>query len=89
MKVENARVEDSGEYMFKAGNKSSTAKVVVDAVSITSSMIDVAVKETQKAVLQCEVSVSDSDVCQWTKDGNIISVSIFYIKNQIKLSSLI
>ena len=75
LKIKNAQPEDTGEYTFKVGCKSTSAKVTVDAVCVTKAITDKKIKETRRAVLECELSVADGGMCRWIKDGKEIIVS--------------
>merc|ERR1739838_494040 len=83
LKIKNAQPEDTGEYTFKVGCKSTSAKVTVDAVCVTKAITDKKIKETRRAVLECELSVADGGMCRWIKDGKEIIPSSNVIVSKV------
>ncbi|MCJ8732911.1 hypothetical protein PDJAM_G00216350 [Pangasius djambal] len=69
-----AMKDEEGEYTFAAGEKTSTAKLIVSGGAISRPLCDVTVAESQTAVLECEVA-SESAEGKWLKNGQPVDFS--------------
>uniref|UniRef100_H2YNK4 Ig-like domain-containing protein n=1 Tax=Ciona savignyi TaxID=51511 RepID=H2YNK4_CIOSA len=93
--ITDAQVEDTGSYQFAVGKSTTSAKVVVEAIHLTSRMKDVMVKESQTATFECEVSHPDvpAAACKWTKNGivikpnNMISITVDGCVHRLKINT--
>uniref|UniRef100_A0A672I7V4 Titin n=1 Tax=Salarias fasciatus TaxID=181472 RepID=A0A672I7V4_SALFA len=61
--------DEEGQYMFHAGEKTSSATLTVSA--ITRPLQDVTVAESQTAVLECEVANAEAEG-RWLKEGQVV-----------------
>ncbi|KAK2840469.1 hypothetical protein Q5P01_014209 [Channa striata] len=66
--------DEEGEYMFHAGEKTSSAQLTVSGGAITRPLQDVTVAESQTAVLECEVANADAEG-RWLKEGQPVTFS--------------
>ncbi|KFM07074.1 Titin, partial [Aptenodytes forsteri] len=60
--------DDEGEYVFYAGEKKTSGKLIVAGGAISKPLTDLTVAESQTAVFECEVANPESDG-QWLKNG--------------------
>ncbi|KAL7385130.1 hypothetical protein ABVT39_016267 [Epinephelus coioides] len=66
--------DEEGQYMFYAGEKTSSAKLTVSGGAITRPLHDLTVAESQTAVLECEVANAEAEG-KWMKDGHHVNFS--------------
>ncbi|KAL2081285.1 hypothetical protein ACEWY4_023138 [Coilia grayii] len=69
--VSNAMKDEEGQYMFAAGEKTSSAKLTVSGGAINRPLQDLTVAESQSAEFECEVA-NASAVGKWLKDGQTV-----------------
>ncbi|RVE57825.1 hypothetical protein OJAV_G00203040 [Oryzias javanicus] len=66
--------DEEGQYMFHAGEKTSSAKLTVSGGAITRPLQDVTVAESQTAEFECEVANANAEG-KWLKDGQPLDSS--------------
>ncbi|NXX11899.1 TITIN protein, partial [Podargus strigoides] len=69
--------DDEGEYVFYAGEKKTSGKLIVAGGAISKPLTDLTVAESQKAVFECEVANPESDG-QWLKNGRPLPMTDQY-----------
>ncbi|NWS55827.1 TITIN protein, partial [Chunga burmeisteri] len=69
--------DDEGEYIFYAGEKKTSGKLIVAGGAISKPLTDLTVAESQTAVFECEVANPESDG-QWLKNGRPIPLTDQY-----------
>ncbi|TMS06454.1 Titin [Larimichthys crocea] len=72
--VIDAMKDEEGQYMFHAGEKTSSAKLTVSGGAITRPLQDVTVAESQTAELECEVANANAEG-KWLKEGQPLDFS--------------
>ncbi|KAG5283757.1 hypothetical protein AALO_G00045780, partial [Alosa alosa] len=70
----NAMKDEEGEYTFAAGEKTSSAKLIVSGGAIKRPLRDQTVAESQSAEFECEVA-NASAKGKWLKDGQPVDYS--------------
>ncbi|NWQ99883.1 TITIN protein, partial [Paradoxornis webbianus] len=60
--------DDEGEYVFYAGEKKTSGKLIVAGGAISKPLSDLTVAESQTAVFECEVANPESEG-QWLQNG--------------------
>uniref|UniRef100_H3DPY6 Ig-like domain-containing protein n=1 Tax=Tetraodon nigroviridis TaxID=99883 RepID=H3DPY6_TETNG len=66
--------DEEGQYMFHAGEQTSSAMLTVSGGAITRPLQDVTVAESQTAVLECEVANAEAEG-RWMKEGQPVDFS--------------
>ncbi|NXE21879.1 TITIN protein, partial [Ardeotis kori] len=69
--------DDEGEYVFYAGEKKTSGKLIVAGGAISKPLTDLTVAESQRAVFECEVANPESDG-QWLKNGRPLPMTDQY-----------
>ncbi|XP_009989473.1 PREDICTED: titin-like [Tauraco erythrolophus] len=69
--------DDEGEYVFYAGEKKTSGKLIVAGGAISKPLTDLTVAESQTAVFECEVANPESDG-QWLKNGRPLPMTDQY-----------
>ncbi|KFO86633.1 Titin, partial [Buceros rhinoceros silvestris] len=69
--------DDEGEYVFYAGEKKTSGKLIVAGGAISKPLTDLTVAESQRAVFECEVANPESDG-QWLKNGKPLPITDQY-----------
>ncbi|NXG82258.1 TITIN protein, partial [Stercorarius parasiticus] len=69
--------DDEGEYVFYAGEKKTSGKLIVAGGAISKPLTDLTVAESQAAVFECEVANPESDG-QWLKNGRPLPMTDQY-----------
>ncbi|NXI37962.1 TITIN protein, partial [Galbula dea] len=69
--------DDEGEYVFYAGEKKTSGKLMVAGGAISKPLTDLTVAESQAAVFECEVANPESDG-QWLKNGRPLPITDQY-----------
>ncbi|NXD75821.1 TITIN protein, partial [Halcyon senegalensis] len=69
--------DDEGEYVFYAGEKKTSGKLVVAGGAISKPLTDLTVAESQAAVFECEVANPESDG-QWLQNGRPLPMTDQY-----------
>ncbi|XP_028847169.1 titin-like [Denticeps clupeoides] len=72
--VINTMKDEEGEYTFAAGEKTSSAKLIVSGGAVNRPLQDLTVAESQTAVLECEVANPTAEG-KWLKDGQLVDFS--------------
>ncbi|KAF7709182.1 hypothetical protein HF521_016032 [Silurus meridionalis] len=80
--VLNAMKDEEGQYVFAAGEKTSSATLTVSGGAINKPLQDVTVAESQTAVLECEVASASAEG-KWIKDGHHVDFSDNVISEEI------
>ncbi|NWW69913.1 TITIN protein, partial [Climacteris rufus] len=69
--------DDEGEYVFYAGEKKTSGKLIVAGGAISKPLSDLTVAESQIAVFECEVANPESEG-QWLKNGRPLATTDQY-----------
>ncbi|KFO13403.1 Titin, partial [Balearica regulorum gibbericeps] len=69
--------DDEGEYVFYAGEKKTSGKLIVAGGAISKPLTDLTVAESQTALFECEVANPESDG-QWLKNGRPLPMTDQY-----------
>ncbi|NXB05638.1 TITIN protein, partial [Cnemophilus loriae] len=69
--------DDEGEYVFYAGEKKTSGKLIVAGGAISKPLSDLTVAESQTAVFECEVANPESEG-QWLQNGRPLSMTDQY-----------
>ncbi|OXB61722.1 hypothetical protein ASZ78_002723 [Callipepla squamata] len=69
--------DDEGEYVFHAGEKKTSGKLIVAGGAISKPLTDLTVAESQRAVFECEVANPESEG-QWLKNGKPLPMTDQY-----------
>ncbi|NXM71581.1 TITIN protein, partial [Serilophus lunatus] len=69
--------DDEGEYVFYAGEKKTSGKLIVAGGAISKPLSDLTVAESQTAVFECEVANPESDG-QWLQNGRPLAMTDQY-----------
>uniref|UniRef100_A0A493TUK4 Ig-like domain-containing protein n=1 Tax=Anas platyrhynchos platyrhynchos TaxID=8840 RepID=A0A493TUK4_ANAPP len=69
--------DDEGEYVFYAGEKKTSGKLIVAGGAISKPLTDLTVAESQRAIFECEVANPESDG-QWLKNGKPLPMTDQY-----------
>ncbi|NXW75703.1 TITIN protein, partial [Hirundo rustica] len=69
--------DDEGEYVFYAGEKKTSGKLIVAGGAISKPLSDLTVAESQTAVFECEVANADSEG-QWLQNGRPLATTDQY-----------
>ncbi|NWW99578.1 TITIN protein, partial [Caloenas nicobarica] len=69
--------DDEGEYVFHAGEKKTSGKLIVAGGAISKPLSDLTVAESQAAVFECEVANPESEG-QWLKNGRPLAMTDQY-----------
>ncbi|KFP32174.1 Titin, partial [Colius striatus] len=77
MTVVKMMKDDEGEYIFYAGEKSTSGKLIVAGGAISKPLSDLTVAESQTAVFECEVANPESDG-QWLKNARPLPMTDQY-----------
>uniref|UniRef100_A0A0S7EPU5 non-specific serine/threonine protein kinase n=2 Tax=Poeciliopsis prolifica TaxID=188132 RepID=A0A0S7EPU5_9TELE len=64
--------DEEGQYMFHAGEKTSSAQLTVSGGAITRPLQDVTVAESQTSEFECEVANAEAEG-KWLKDGQLVN----------------
>ncbi|KAM6978117.1 LOW QUALITY PROTEIN: titin-like [Tautogolabrus adspersus] len=72
--VSDTMKDEEGQYMFHAGEKTSSAKLTVSGGAITRPLQDVTVAESQTAEFECEVANANAEG-RWLKEGQAVDFS--------------
>ncbi|KFV66309.1 Titin, partial [Dryobates pubescens] len=82
--------DDEGEYVFYAGEKKTSGKLIVAGGAISKPLTDLTVAESQTAVFECEVANPESDG-QWLINGRPLPPTDHYraesdgVKRRLKI----
>ncbi|NWT65536.1 TITIN protein, partial [Prunella himalayana] len=66
--------DDEGEYVFYAGEKKTSGKLIVAGGAISKPLSDLTVAESQTAVFECEVANPESEG-QWLQNGRPLATT--------------
>ncbi|MEQ2257861.1 hypothetical protein XENORESO_000001, partial [Xenotaenia resolanae] len=66
--------DEEGQYMFQAGEKTSSAQLIVSGGAIIRPLQDVTVAESQTAEFECEVANADAEG-KWFREGQPVDFS--------------
>ncbi|NXD37078.1 TITIN protein, partial [Copsychus sechellarum] len=66
--------DDEGEYVFYAGEKKTSGKLIVAGGAISKPLSDLTVAESQRAVFECEVANPESEG-QWLQNGRPLATT--------------
>ncbi|RLW00977.1 hypothetical protein DV515_00008307, partial [Chloebia gouldiae] len=69
--------DDEGEYVFYAGEKKTSGKLIVAGGAISKPLSDLTVAESQTAVFECEVANPESEG-QWLQNGRPLATTDQY-----------
>ncbi|KAI1237128.1 hypothetical protein IHE44_0014383 [Lamprotornis superbus] len=69
--------DDEGEYVFYAGDKKTSGKLIVAGGAISKPLSDLTVAESQPAVFECEVANPESEG-QWLQNGRPLATTDQY-----------
>ncbi|NWV68584.1 TITIN protein, partial [Malurus elegans] len=69
--------DDEGEYIFYAGEKKTSGKLIVAGGAISKPLSDLTVAESQTAVFECEVANPESEG-QWLQNGRPLATTDQY-----------
>ncbi|NXM99795.1 TITIN protein, partial [Sylvia borin] len=69
--------DDEGEYVFYAGEKKTSGKLIVAGGAISKPLSDLIVAESQRAVFECEVANPESEG-QWLQNGKPLATTDQY-----------
>ncbi|NXR33792.1 TITIN protein, partial [Zosterops hypoxanthus] len=69
--------DDEGEYVFYAGEKKTSGKLIVAGGAISKPLSDLIVAESQTAVFECEVANPESEG-QWLQNGRPLATTDQY-----------
>ncbi|NXI26726.1 TITIN protein, partial [Sterrhoptilus dennistouni] len=69
--------DDEGEYVFYAGEKKTSGKLIVAGGAISKPLSDLIVAESQTAVFECEVANPESEG-QWLQNGRPVTTTDQY-----------
>ncbi|NXK58204.1 TITIN protein, partial [Sylvietta virens] len=69
--------DDEGEYVFYAGEKKTSGKLIVAGGAISKPLSDLTVAESQTAVFECEVANPESEG-QWLQNGRPLAMTDQY-----------
>ncbi|NXG04874.1 TITIN protein, partial [Sakesphorus luctuosus] len=69
--------DDEGEYVFYAGEKKTSGKLIVAGGAISKPLSDLTVAESQTAVFECEVANPESEG-QWLQNGRPLPMTDQY-----------